>query len=71
MQTLKSIFSHSERAVATPYIHALAPRLVEYLYATSAQNIANEGELALTGETIATVEMLITLAEPQHRKYTI
>lgn len=71
MQTLKSIFSHPERSVATPYIHALAPRLIEYLYGENAQNVANDNELAVTLETIGTVEMLITLAEPQHRKFCI
>lgn len=55
--------------VATPYIHALAPRLVEHLHADNVRNIKNENELALVLESITTVEGLITLAEPQNRKY--
>lgn len=56
-------------SVATPYIHTLAPRLVENLHADNARNIKNETELALVLESITTVEGLITLAEPQHRMY--
>ncbi|XP_017777275.1 PREDICTED: HEAT repeat-containing protein 5B isoform X3 [Nicrophorus vespilloides] len=67
VQTLKSIFSHSDRSVATPYIHALAPRLVEFLYADSARQIFSDGELSVTLEAIVTVEALIGLAEPQNR----
>ncbi|XP_065165699.1 HEAT repeat-containing protein 5B isoform X3 [Atheta coriaria] len=67
IQTLKSIFVHSERLVSTPYIHALAPRLVEFLYTDGARNCMSDGELAITLETIVTVETLIGLAEPPSR----
>lgn len=69
MQTLKSIFAHQDKLVATPYIHTLAPRLVEFLYSDNAKKILSDGELAVTLETIITVESLITLAEPQNRTY--
>lgn len=69
VQTLRSIFSHSDRSVATPYIHALAPRLVECLYFDTAKQILTESELSVTVETITTVESLIALADPKHRKY--
>lgn len=68
MQTLRSIFAHPDKLVATPYIHTLAPRLVEFLYSENAKRILSDGELAVTLETIVTVESLITLAEPQHSK---
>lgn len=55
-------------AVSTPYIHALAPRLVEYLYSEEAKNVASENELCLTLEIISTTEFLISLAKPQNRK---
>ncbi|GJQ66814.1 hypothetical protein Trydic_g18582 [Trypoxylus dichotomus] len=67
IQTLKSIFSHNDRTLATPYIHALAPRLVEFLYSDNARKIFSDGELSVTLETIITVESLISLAEPQNR----
>jgi hypothetical protein len=67
VQTLKSLFAHPDRTVATPYIHTLAPRLVEFLYSDSARNIFSDGELVVTLETIVTVESLIELAEPQNR----
>lgn len=69
MQTLRSIFNHSDMSVSTPYIHALAPRLVEYLYAETTKKVTSEAELMVTLEAITTVESLIALAEPQNRKY--
>lgn len=69
MQTLRSIFNHSDMTVSTPYIHALAPRIVEYLYTDSAKTVTSEPELMVTLEAITTVESLISLAEPQNRKY--
>ncbi|XP_021938507.1 HEAT repeat-containing protein 5B isoform X3 [Zootermopsis nevadensis] len=67
VQTMRTIFAHSDRNVATPYIHALAPRLVEFLYSETSKQLASDVELSLTLESIQTVETLITLAEPKHR----
>lgn len=68
VRTLKSLFTHQDRAVATPYIHTLAPQLVEFLYTDSARKLYSDGELSVTVETIITVESLIELAEPHNRK---
>ncbi|XP_063696087.1 HEAT repeat-containing protein 5B isoform X3 [Culicoides brevitarsis] len=67
IQTMRQIFVNADLKVATPYIHALAPRLVEHLHADNVRNIKNENELALVLESITTVEGLISLAEPQNR----
>ncbi|XP_048508039.1 HEAT repeat-containing protein 5B isoform X2 [Athalia rosae] len=67
IQTLRTIFTHPERIVSTPYIHALAPRLVEYLYSEPSKKVSNETQLTLTLESIATIETLISLAEPTNR----
>ncbi|XP_061508694.1 HEAT repeat-containing protein 5B isoform X2 [Anopheles gambiae] len=67
VQTMRSIFANGELRVSTPYIHALAPRLIEQLYSEQARNPTNEHELALVLEGITTVETLIALAEPQNR----
>uniref|UniRef100_A0A182NZG0 HEAT repeat-containing protein 5A n=1 Tax=Anopheles epiroticus TaxID=199890 RepID=A0A182NZG0_9DIPT len=67
VQTMRSIFANGELRVSTPYIHALAPRLIEHLYSEQARNPTNEHELALVLEGITTVETLIALAEPQNR----
>ncbi|XP_050067874.1 HEAT repeat-containing protein 5B [Anopheles maculipalpis] len=68
VQTMRSIFANCELRVSTPYIHALAPRLIEHLYTEQASNPANEQELALVLEGVTTVETLIALAEPQNRE---
>uniref|UniRef100_A0A182QPM0 HEAT repeat-containing protein 5B n=1 Tax=Anopheles farauti TaxID=69004 RepID=A0A182QPM0_9DIPT len=67
VQTMRSIFANGDLKVSTPYIHALAPRLIEHLYTEQARSPANEHELALVLEGVTTVETLIALAEPQNR----
>ncbi|KAK0176436.1 hypothetical protein PV328_000569 [Microctonus aethiopoides] len=67
VQTLKTIFVHPEKSISTPYIHALAPRLVEYLYSEDSKHVENELELSFTLECINTIEALIALAEPNNR----
>lgn len=68
IQTIRSIFVKTELKVATPYIHALAPRIIEHLYTDEARTPKNDTELAIILESITTVEALIALAEPQNRK---
>lgn len=69
IQTMRSIFVNADLKIATPYIHALAPRLVEGLYAPNSKLPKNEHELSVILESITTVEALIALAEPQNSKY--
>lgn len=71
MQTLRSIFAHKDRGVSTGYIHALAPRIVEYLNSDIARNPSSDAELLLTVESIYAVETLVSLAEPKHREFVI
>lgn len=68
VQTMRSIFVNAELKVATPYIHALAPRIFESLYAAATKSPVSDIELNIVLESITTVEALITLAEPQNRK---
>ncbi|KAG7212607.1 hypothetical protein KM043_012898 [Ampulex compressa] len=67
VQTLKTIFLHPERVISTPYIHALAPRLVEYLYSDKSKQVSSEMELSFTLECVSTVEALIGLADLSNR----
>ncbi|XP_059611858.1 HEAT repeat-containing protein 5B isoform X2 [Phlebotomus argentipes] len=67
IQTLRSIFTNADLTVGTPYIHALAPRIIQNLYAESVKNMKTDTELSLVLESITTVEALIMLAEPSKR----
>ncbi|XP_065086888.1 HEAT repeat-containing protein 5B isoform X2 [Ochlerotatus camptorhynchus] len=67
VQTMRSIFVNADLKVSTPYIHALAPRLIETLFAESNRSPSNDMELAIILEGITTLEALIALAEPQNR----
>lgn len=71
VQTIKSIFVNAELKVSTPYIHAIAPRIIENLFADNTRTPKDEIELALILESITTVDALITLAEPQNRKLSL
>lgn len=67
IQTMRSIFLNADLKVSTPYIHALAPRLIETLFDESNRCPANDIDLACILEGISTLEALIALAEPQNR----
>lgn len=69
IKTLKSLFSHPEKSVATPYIHSLAPQLVEFLYSEKAKKLSSNEDFRITVEAINAVESLIALAEPHNSKY--
>lgn len=71
IQTIRSIFVNADLKVATPYIHALAPRVIEALCAAGAKNPNNDVELNIILESITTIEALIFLAEPQNSKFSI
>ncbi|XP_067840211.1 HEAT repeat-containing protein 5B isoform X2 [Heptranchias perlo] len=57
-QLLLSVFQHSNRALSTPYIHALAPLVVEKLKAVENQKPANRAELLAVQEGIKVLETL-------------
>lgn len=60
---------HPDRSISTPYIHALAPRIVEYLYSDQSKQVENDLELSFTLECISTIEALIALTESKNRKF--
>ncbi|XP_055609550.1 HEAT repeat-containing protein 5B isoform X4 [Uranotaenia lowii] len=68
VQTMRSIFVNADLKVSTPYIHALAPRLIETLYGESHRNPQSDVELAFILEGITTIEALITVTEPQNHE---
>lgn len=68
LETLRRVFGHVDRAVAAPYIHALAPRVLELLYTEQSRRPSSELELKVSIESIRTVEALVGLTQPSHRK---
>jgi hypothetical protein len=77
VQTLRAVFQTPDRAVAVAYIHALAPRLIEMLYAlTHAAAVASsqcsppsELDVGVALEGLKTLECLVALVEPQNSEY--
>ncbi|XP_047300768.1 HEAT repeat-containing protein 5B isoform X6 [Homo sapiens] len=66
-QLLLSVFQHSNRALSTPYIHSLAPIVVEKLKAVERNRPASNIELLAVQEGIKVLETLVALGEEQNR----
>ncbi|XP_027013804.1 HEAT repeat-containing protein 5B isoform X1 [Tachysurus fulvidraco] len=66
-QLLLSVFQHSVRALSTPYIHALAPALVEKLKAAERSRPSTPAELLAVQEGVRVLEGLVGLGEEQNR----
>lgn len=67
LETIRAVFQHPERSVSTPYVHALAPGIVEHLCGPTASSPASESELLFTIECMNSIETLVAVAEPQNR----
>ncbi|XP_066552575.1 HEAT repeat-containing protein 5B isoform X2 [Amia ocellicauda] len=66
-QLLLSVFQHSNRALSTPYIHALAPLMVEKLKAVERSRPGTSMELQAVQEGIKVLENLVAMGEEQNR----
>ncbi|XP_067149385.1 HEAT repeat-containing protein 5B isoform X3 [Apteryx mantelli] len=66
-QLLLSVFQHTNRALSTPYIHSLAPIMVEKLKAVERNRPNNSMELLAVQEGIKVLETLVALGEEQNR----
>ncbi|KAK5599793.1 HEAT repeat-containing protein 5B [Crenichthys baileyi] len=66
-QLLLSVFQHSNRALSTPYIHALAPLMVEKLKAVERSRPGTAAELQAVQEGIRVLENLVSMGEEKNR----
>ncbi|XP_015218632.1 HEAT repeat-containing protein 5B isoform X1 [Lepisosteus oculatus] len=66
-QLMLSVFQHSSRALSTPYIHALAPLLVEKLKAVERSRPGSSVELQAIQEGVRVLENLVAMGEEQNR----
>lgn len=67
-QLLLSVFQHSCRSLSTPYIHSLAPLLVEKLKAVEHSRPSTPAELQAVQEGVKVLESLVAMGEEQNRK---
>ena len=68
-QLLLSVFQQSSRAVSTPYIHALAPVVVEKLRAVERCRPASPAELQGVQEGVRALEGLVAMGDEQNREW--
>ncbi|XP_019356147.1 HEAT repeat-containing protein 5B isoform X3 [Alligator mississippiensis] len=66
-QLLLSVFQHTNRALSTPYIHSLAPIMVEKLKAVERNRPNSNTELLAVQEGIKVLETLVALGEEKNR----
>ncbi|XP_019382460.1 PREDICTED: HEAT repeat-containing protein 5B isoform X3 [Gavialis gangeticus] len=66
-QLLLSVFQHTNRALSTPYIHSLAPIIVEKLKAVERNRPNSNTELLAVQEGIKVLETLVALGEEKNR----
>uniref|UniRef100_A0A8C1NSV5 HEAT repeat-containing protein 5B n=1 Tax=Cyprinus carpio TaxID=7962 RepID=A0A8C1NSV5_CYPCA len=66
-QLLLSVFQHSCRSLSTPYIHSLAPLLVEKLKAVEHSRPSTPAELQAVQEGVKVLESLVAMGEEQNR----
>nr|XP_057914299.1 HEAT repeat-containing protein 5B [Doryrhamphus excisus]XP_057914301.1 HEAT repeat-containing protein 5B [Doryrhamphus excisus]XP_057914302.1 HEAT repeat-containing protein 5B [Doryrhamphus excisus] len=66
-QLLLSVFQHSSRPLSTPYIHTLAPLMVEKLKAVECSRPKTTAELQAVQEGIKVLENLVGMGEEQNR----
>ncbi|XP_043111045.1 HEAT repeat-containing protein 5B isoform X2 [Puntigrus tetrazona] len=66
-QLLLSVFQHSCRSLSTPYIHSLAPVLVEKLKAVEHNRPSAPAELQAVQEGVKVLEGLVAMGEEQNR----
>ncbi|KAL5274805.1 HEATR5B family protein [Megaselia abdita] len=67
IQIIKSIFLYTELKVSTPYIHALAPKIIERLHHLETKCPRDEIDVSYVMESIAVTDILINLVEPKNR----
>lgn len=70
IQFLKAVFKLEDKYIATGYIQALAPRLMELLCEEVPKTLM-ETHLIMLCEAISTIECLVQLAQSKHSKFII
>ncbi|XP_033121160.1 HEAT repeat-containing protein 5A-like, partial [Anneissia japonica] len=63
LQTLSSIFHCPNHDVSAPYIHAIGPKIVEYLHNMSGNQRDTEDEVLVAIEACKTLELLVSITE--------
>ncbi|XP_022085919.1 HEAT repeat-containing protein 5B-like [Acanthaster planci] len=67
LQTMCSVFQCKHREIATPFIHALGPRVVEYLHGIGSNKPDKDSEVPVVLEAVRVLEVLVSLTDDGHR----
>jgi len=65
---LTEIFSKGDRTVSIPFIHALAPRILEYLFELNTNEIGSELELELIVQSLICVQTLVHILDSSEKR---
>ena len=71
MTLVCEIFETADRSVSTPFIHALAPRILEFLYSEDARNVQTKAQLEMTLECIRAIQILVQIVDTPEKSKDI
>ena len=69
VETCYSMFSSAVLSRTLGYIHSVAPHIVAVVQQAATSPPSSETHLTVVQKSIATVELLVSLAEEDRRKY--
>ncbi|OXA59612.1 HEAT repeat-containing protein 5B isoform X2 [Folsomia candida] len=62
------LFEASDRCVSTPFIHALAPRILRFLYSEDAKSVCSHSQLEFILECIRSIQILVQIVETAEKR---
>ena len=68
-QNLISVLQHPDREVSTPFIHSVAPPMMEHLLGVVKEKPTSDMELMLVLEELRMVETLVVIAEENASRF--
>ncbi|CAL8143424.1 unnamed protein product [Orchesella dallaii] len=65
---IAQVFEKADRSVSTCFIHALAPRILQYLYGEEAKNVGSKVELEFILESLRAIQILVQLVDSSSKR---
>ncbi|ODM89077.1 HEAT repeat-containing protein 5B [Orchesella cincta] len=60
---IAQVFEKADRSVSTCFIHAMAPRILQFLYGEEAKNVRSKGMLEFILESLRAIQILVQLVD--------
>jgi len=67
MNLVCDLFEKADRCVSTPFIHALAPRILRMLYSDDFKSLTSKSQLEFVLECIRAVQILVQIVDTSEK----